>query len=75
MDEVILGVLDSVSPSQPDVCRRTYQRLIDQESSGDHDAQTLEALNMIRKGFADLGAVNSDVAYKVVMDVLGGIRK
>jgi serine/threonine-protein kinase 24/25/MST4 len=75
VDEVILGVLDSVSDPQ---CYPYYQAdlpLMTQTSAGDHDAQTLEALNMIRKGFADLGAVNPDVAYKVVMGVLGGIKK
>lgn len=30
---------------------------------------------MIRKGFADLGTANPELAYKVVMDVLGGIRR
>lgn len=30
---------------------------------------------MIRKGFADLGAGNPELAYKVVMDVLGGLRR
>jgi serine/threonine-protein kinase 24/25/MST4 len=34
----------------------------------------LEALNLVRKGFADLGAANPELAYKLVMDVLGGIR-
>ena len=70
VEEVILGVLDSVSCSQP----FPERELIIETSGEDHDAQTLEALNLVRKGFADLGAANPELAYKLVMDVLGGIR-
>ena len=65
-----MGVLDSVSCLHPFLTRK----LIRQTSGEDHDAQTLEALNLVRKGFADLGAANPELAYKLVMDVLGGIR-
>jgi serine/threonine-protein kinase 24/25/MST4 len=28
----------------------------------------------MRKGFADLGSTNPELAYQLVMDILGGIR-
>lgn len=46
----------------------------EQTAAGDHDAPTTEALQLIRKGFADLGGCNPEMAYRVVMDVLGGIK-
>jgi serine/threonine-protein kinase 24/25/MST4 len=70
VEEVILGVLDAVSW----LFRLLHDEADHQTSAEDHDAQTLEALNLIRKGFADLGAANPELAYKTVMDVLGGIR-
>lgn len=71
VEEVILGVLDSVSST----LKPRHRKVFDPQTSGeDHDAQTLEALNLVRKGFADLGAANPELAYKLVMDVLGGIR-
>ncbi|RSH89583.1 hypothetical protein EHS25_002134 [Saitozyma podzolica] len=48
--------------------------VLDTTAAGDHDAQTLEALQLIRRGFADLGTHDPEVAYRVVMDVLGGIK-
>ncbi|WVF66496.1 hypothetical protein IAT40_001236 [Kwoniella sp. CBS 6097] len=49
--------------------------VLDSTATEDHDAATVEGLNLIRKGFADLGATNPDMAYKLVMDILGGIRQ
>ncbi|WVR03239.1 hypothetical protein IAU60_000230 [Kwoniella sp. DSM 27419] len=49
--------------------------VLDSTVAEDHDATTVEGINLIRKGFADLGASNPDMAYKVIMDILGGIRE
>ncbi|WWC57774.1 uncharacterized protein I303_100309 [Kwoniella dejecticola CBS 10117] len=49
--------------------------VLDSTAADDHDATTLEGVNLIRKGFADLGNTNPDIAYKLVMDILGGIRQ
>ncbi|KAI9634328.1 kinase-like domain-containing protein [Dioszegia hungarica] len=49
--------------------------VLDSTAAGDHDAPTAEALQLIRKGFADLGGHNPEMAYRVVMDVLGGIKQ
>ncbi|KAK8844573.1 hypothetical protein IAR55_006420 [Kwoniella newhampshirensis] len=48
--------------------------VLDSTAAEDHDALTLEALNLLRKGFADLGSQNPEIAYQLVMDILGGIR-
>lgn len=48
--------------------------VLDSTAADEHDAQTIEAVNLIRKGFADLGSANPEMAYRVVMDILGGIR-
>lgn len=45
-----------------------------QTASADHPAATTEAIQLIRKGFAELGKQDPEVAYRVVMDVLGGIK-
>lgn len=85
----MLGVLDSVSSGHCCTCTHqptSYHLLSNatllhernranaQTAAEDHDAQTLEAINLVRKGFADLGAVNPELAYGLIMDVLGGIR-
>ncbi|WRT63383.1 uncharacterized protein IL334_000288 [Kwoniella shivajii] len=49
--------------------------VLDSTAAEDHDATSLEGINLLRKGFADLGSNNPDLAYKVVMDILGGIRQ
>ncbi|WWC67143.1 uncharacterized protein I206_101050 [Kwoniella pini CBS 10737] len=49
--------------------------VLDHTAAEDHDATTLEGVNLIRKGFADLGNSNPELAYKLVMDILGGIRQ
>ncbi|WWC85497.1 uncharacterized protein L201_000361 [Kwoniella dendrophila CBS 6074] len=49
--------------------------VLDTTAAEDHDAPTLEGINLIRKGFADLGSNNPEMAYRLVMDVLGGIRQ
>ncbi|ORY22135.1 kinase-like domain-containing protein [Naematelia encephala] len=49
--------------------------VLDSTASGDLDAPTLEAVNLIRKGFADLGQHNPEMAYRLVMDILGGIKQ
>ncbi|EIW73407.1 STE/STE20/YSK protein kinase [Tremella mesenterica] len=48
--------------------------VLDSAASGEHDAATTEAVNLIRKGFSDLGQSNPEMAYRLVMDILGGIR-
>ncbi|CAD6573899.1 MAG: hypothetical protein TREMPRED_000960 [Tremellales sp. Tagirdzhanova-0007] len=48
--------------------------VLDSTAAEDHDGPTLEAINLVRKGFADLGGHNPEMAYRLVMDVLGGIR-
>ncbi|WWD22878.1 hypothetical protein CI109_107373 [Kwoniella shandongensis] len=48
--------------------------VLDSTATEDHDAPTLESLNLLRKGFADLGSHNPEMAYRLVMDILGGIR-
>ena len=69
VEEVVLSVLDSVS------CQRSMSSYgLFQTAGKDLDASTLEAVNTVRKGFADLGAINPELAYQITMDILGGIR-
>ncbi|WVQ64600.1 uncharacterized protein L199_002767 [Kwoniella botswanensis] len=49
--------------------------VLDNTLSEDHDATALEGLNLIKKGFSDLGNNDPEIAYKLVMDILGGIRQ
>ncbi|WVQ85148.1 hypothetical protein IAT38_007313 [Cryptococcus sp. DSM 104549] len=48
--------------------------VIDSASAEDHPAATHEALALLSKGFAGLGEHDPEMAYKLVMDILGGIR-
>jgi len=41
----------------------------------DMDAREIEALSMLARGFADLGDVNPELAYGVVLDILSGINE
>ncbi|WWD06048.1 hypothetical protein V865_004133 [Kwoniella europaea PYCC6329] len=49
--------------------------VLDNTLTEDHAATTLEGLNLIKKGFSDLGNNDPEIAYKLVMDILGGIRQ
>ncbi|KAL7420227.1 hypothetical protein Q5752_005194 [Cryptotrichosporon argae] len=48
--------------------------VLSQHAAADYDAPTLEAVSLIQKGFEDLGAHNPEMAYKVMMDILGGLK-
>lgn len=39
------------------------------------DAREIESLNMISRGFAELGTVNPELAYNVILDILSGINE
>lgn len=41
----------------------------------DMDAREIESLNMISRGFAELGQVNPELAYNVMVDILSGINE
>ncbi|KAK4685170.1 serine/threonine-protein kinase 24/25/MST4, partial [Tremellales sp. Uapishka_1] len=48
--------------------------VMEKNALGDLDATTLEAVNLIQKGFKDLSIHNPEMAYRVMMDVVGGMR-
>lgn len=39
------------------------------------DAREIESLNMLGRGFAELGQVNPELAYNVIVDILSGINE
>ena len=39
------------------------------------DAREIESLSMISRGFEELGAVNPELAYNLVLDMLTGINE
>lgn len=39
------------------------------------DAREIEALSMLGRGFSELGRVNPELAYQVILDVLAGINE
>lgn len=39
------------------------------------DAREIESLNLISRGFAELGQVNPELAYNVMIDILSGINE
>ncbi len=84
VQEVILGVLDKVSAkgnananANADTLFASVapRRCADTKAAKqDLAANTTEALQLVRRGFAELGREDPEVAYRVVMDVLGGIK-
>ncbi|ORX34920.1 kinase-like domain-containing protein [Kockovaella imperatae] len=69
VEEVVLGVLDQVRGLGTRDINKAYQ-----VSTVNHDASAVEAVNTVRKGFADLGTADPELAYRVIMDILGGIQ-
>ncbi|KGB79862.2 STE/STE20/YSK protein kinase [Cryptococcus deuterogattii R265] len=59
VEQVILPVLSSASYN----------------SKHDLPAPTLESLSLLSKGFSDLSASSPELAYRLVMDILDGIRE
>jgi hypothetical protein len=41
----------------------------------DMDAQEIEALSMLSRGFTELKEANAELAYNIVLDILSGINE
>ena len=39
------------------------------------DAKEIESLSMLARGFTDLKDANPELAYNVIVDILGGINE
>ncbi|OSD04274.1 Pkinase-domain-containing protein [Trametes coccinea BRFM310] len=49
--------------------------LLQKATRDDMDAREIESLSMISRGFEELGAVNPELAYNLVLDMLSGINE
>ncbi|KAI0660959.1 Pkinase-domain-containing protein [Cubamyces menziesii] len=49
--------------------------LLQKTTRDDMDAREIESLSMISRGFEELGAVNPELAYNLVLDMLTGINE
>ncbi|KAI0352934.1 Pkinase-domain-containing protein [Trametes cingulata] len=49
--------------------------LLQKTTRDDMDAREIESLSMIARGFEELGAVNPELAYNLVLDMLSGINE
>jgi serine/threonine-protein kinase 24/25/MST4 len=76
VDEVVVPILNNVwlSLSHPHSVR-DVNGVILQAIRDDMDAQEIEALSMLSRGFTELKEANAELAYDIVLDVLSGINE
>ncbi|KIY73633.1 Pkinase-domain-containing protein [Cylindrobasidium torrendii FP15055 ss-10] len=51
------------------------QPILQKALEDDMDAREIESLSMISRGFAELKETNPELAYNVILDILGGINE
>jgi hypothetical protein len=54
---------------------RDVNGVILQAIRDDMDAQEIEALSMLSRGFTELKEANAELAYDIVLDILSGINE